>query len=126
MCGSPWTIREGITQLEGGGGLEVTRECTPFWQPKPNWPTHPTSSVVQIENQGALYLAKYNLLGLWDLKLQNLHSCTNVLYYSIGLYVRAVWFVCRSIPEYSGLIGSLRRPARVSKSTELPIVHLCG
>ena len=56
MCGSHWTIREGITQLEEEGGSLVTRGCTPFWQPNPNQPTHPTSSVVQIENRIGTYL----------------------------------------------------------------------
>ena len=35
--------------------MDVTRGCTPFWQPNPNQPTHPTSSVVQIENRIGTY-----------------------------------------------------------------------
>ena len=42
--------------------MDVTRGCTPFWQPNPNQPTHPTSSVVQIENRIGTYLIKYPFL----------------------------------------------------------------
>ena len=53
MCGSPWTIREGITQLEEEGWVGVTRGCTAFWQPATYQPTRPSCSVVQIENQNS-------------------------------------------------------------------------
>ena len=57
--GVPGLLGRGLLSWREGGGLGVTSECTPFWQPKPNRPTHPTSSVVQIENRmRTLYLAK--------------------------------------------------------------------